>query len=569
MIQEEPSDDMTVQRTTILAFLILGSLAATASAQSAASRSWLGDAGHFLQTSPRILVNNPEGKAFTVTVHHHLWKVDATIGGDCTFSVLEPGGVERAAASIPAGEASATVTVPAGARGVYEIETKTSGYSLTWVETSLAQMVAQAEPFDALEGRAFQLHAMTPRRLYFYVPVGTKTFRVRHVIQTGQTHREDFGFFVMNPRGQRVDAIFGGKSLAMSPTSGQRPGFTLPLAPVPVTRTIEVDPGTAGRFWNLWISGGDSHNYSDLMLQLEGVPPYFAPSPEQWFDPATGQAAPELVYDESLIRHPDTVDAQGKSREPYPRYFCTPAPFLGDEDYNGWRGPHTVWLANLGNRKIEFGVQTYLAPPEERSVPVAVRVTGPAGKELLERKLPLGTSLVIPAAGTGVYRVACDGRRWFPWTHPAPPTVIEGQPTVEGGRRFAIETGIARHWFFKVPAETKAFKIVVNVLDSNHVLRVEVHAPDRIVEELAVRGGLRREIAVAVESPLADRIWFLRTEIGSATRFVTAKGDPRQLTIEADLDLQGVPGYLAPTWEQWFDPRQPPDGPATGTNLRP
>jgi hypothetical protein len=522
-----------------------------------AARSWLGDAGHFIQTSPRVFANNPDGRAFTVTVHRHLWKVGGGLsGGTYEFRVLGPNGAEKAAGRVPAGEESATVPVPAGAKGVYEIAVKPSGYDLAWVETSLAQLVAASEPFDAAGKRAFQLHAMVPRRWYFFVPAGTRRFRVRHVIQPEQTHREDFGFFVMSPRGQRVEALFGGKSLEMSPTSGTRPGFTLPLSPVPVTRTIEVDPGTAGRFWSLWIASGDSHNYSDLMLQLDGVPPYFAAAPEQWFDPNTGRAAPVLVYDEAVIRHPDVVDAKGKVSEPYPRYYCTPAPFLGDEDYNGWRGAHTVWLSNPANRKIKLGVQTYLSPPEERNVPVVVRVTGPTAQRLLDQALPLGNSVVIPAAGAGVYRVACDGRRWFPWTHPAPPTVIAGQPTAEGGARFALETGIARHWYFKVPAGTQQFTVAVNVLDPAHVLRVEVHAPDRLQEEHAVRGGQRRQLAVSVAPHLADRIWFLRTEIGSPTRFVSGKGDPRQLNIEADLELHGVPGYLAPTWEQWFDPNK-------------
>lgn len=332
-----------------------------------AARSWLGDAGHFMQTSPRVFANNPDGRRFTVTVHRHLWKVGGGLGGGTyTFRVLGPNGDEKAAGRIPAGEGSATVTVPAGAKGVNGIAIKPAGYDLAWVETSLAQLVAASEPFDAVGKRAFQLHAMVPRRWCFYVPAGTRRFQVRHVIEPEQTHREDFGFFVMSPRGQRVQALFGGKSLEMSPTSGMRPGFTLPLAPVPVTRTSEVDPGTAGRFWSLWIAGGDSYNYSDLMLRLDGVPPYFAPAPEQWFDPNTGQGAPALVYDEAVIRHPDVVDAEGKVGEPYPRYYCTPAPFLGDEDYNGWRGARTVWLSNPANRKIEFGVQTYLSPTWEQ-----------------------------------------------------------------------------------------------------------------------------------------------------------------------------------------------------------
>ena len=547
----------TCLRPLFLALLCLPT--AMGRAQDPTSRSWLGDAGHFIQTSPRMYANNPDGKAFTVTVHRHVWKTagDWANRGDYAIRILGPDRNVRAEGSVPSGKGSVTLQIPAGARGVHEIEVKTSGYSLTWVETSLTKLVAAGEPFETAGKRPFQLHVVAPRRWYFYVPKGVRSFQIRHEIQTGQTHREDFGFFVVSPRGQRVEAVFGGKSLEMSPTSGTRSGFPKPLRPVPVTRTIEVDPGTVGRFWSLWLTSGDSHNYSDLRLQFDGVPPYLAASPEQWFDPQTGQAAPTMVYDDTLIRHPDTVDAQGKMRPPYPRYFCTPTPFLGDEDYNGWRGPHTVWLSNPENRKVELGVQTYLAPPEDQDQPVAIRVTGPGSRALIERALPLGKSVEIPSAGAGVYRAECDGRRWFPWTQPAPPIVIQGQPTEDGGRRFALETGIPRHWFFKVPAGTEQFRIAAEVLDPNHVLRIEVQAPDRIQEELSVRGGARQEITVKVKPSLADRIWFLRTEVGSASRFPSGAGDPRQLNINVDFELHGVPGFLAPTWEQWFDPTQP------------
>jgi len=518
--------------------------------------SWLGDGGHFLQTSPRMFANNPDGRAFTVTVHRHVWAVGGEINAPgLPIRVLKPDGAEAVAGVLAGGEGAATVAVPAGAKGVYEIEIKTGGYSLVWVQTSLPKLVAVTEPFAGKDvgQRPFQLHVVAPRRWYFHVPRGVRRFRIKHEIQTGQTHREDFGFFVVSPRGQRVEAVFGGKSLEMSPTSGARPGFSLPLRPVAVVRSIEVDPGADGRFWSLWLTSGDSHSYSDLRLQFEGVPPYLASSPEQWFDPRTGQDAPERAYDESLIRHPDTVDAQGELREPYPRYFCTPTPFLGDEDYNGWRGPHTVWISNPEGRKLEFGVQAYLSPPAERKTPVAVRVTGPKGKALIEKALPLGRSIEIAPAGGGTYRVDCDGLRWFPWTFPVTRAVIEGKPADNGGAEFAIETSIPRHWFFKVPSGTRRFTVAVKVHDPNHVLRVEVQSPDRIEEELAVRGGARREMVVEVEPRSQDRIWFLRVEVGSATRFLSDKRRPRQVTIEADIELHGVPGYLAPTWEQWFD----------------
>jgi hypothetical protein len=76
----------------------------------------------------------------------------------------------------------------------------------------------------------------------------------------------------------------------------------------------------------------------------------------------------------------------------------------------------------------------------------------------------------------------------------------------------------------------------------------------RLVNELYARGGARQEVVVDVPPGVAGLIWFLRTELGGSTRFVSGKGNPRQLTIEADIELYGVPGFLAPTWGQWFDP---------------
>jgi len=182
-------------------------------------------------------------------------------------------------------------------------------------------------------------------------------------------------------------------------------------------------------------------------------------------------------------------------------------------------------------------------------------VTGPTEKPLLKESLTLDKSLELPAAGAGVYRVDCDAPRWFPWTFPATQIVLQGQPVGEGGSRFAVETSIPRHWFFKVPSGVSRFMVAVHVLDPDHVLRVEVQSPDRIEEEFAVRGGARRELIVEVPSRARDCLWFLRVEVGSATRILSGPATPRQVTIEADIELHGVPGFLAPTWEQWFDPR--------------
>ncbi|MCX7935803.1 MAG: hypothetical protein N3A66_11170, partial [Planctomycetota bacterium] len=57
---------------------------------------------------------------------------------------------------------------------------------------------------------------------------------------------------------------------------------------------------------------------------------------------------------------------------------------------------------------------------------------------------------------------------------------------------------------------------------------------------------------------LDGKIWHLRADVGSASRLIT-EGPPsgRYLSIYLTLELKGVPGLLAPTWEQWFDPTAP------------
>ncbi len=54
------------------------------------------------------------------------------------------------------------------------------------------------------------------------------------------------------------------------------------------------------------------------------------------------------------------------------------------------------------------------------------------------------------------------------------------------------------------------------------------------------------------------KIWHIRPSVGSATRMPTiARSDHRYQDIILTLELKGVPPYLAPTWEQWFDPENP------------
>ena len=508
-------------------------------AGSAASR--IGDGGHFIEFMEYAYANNPEGKAFTFTVHRDVSPAEWANQGDVPVVVLGPDGKELTRTSVKSGQGSVAIEVPAGTPGVYRLRVE-GGY--TWIECSLEKLVAGCGDWEMKEGpfKTFMVHAIVPRRWHFFVPKGTTQFQAKTTVMPFQSHKEDYGLIVMSPRGQRMAGLFGGK-----PREVER---TLPNNPTPIVATIEVDPGTDGRFWSIWACGGDSHNYSDLQLQVTGVPPYFAPSPEQWFDPRTGKPAEVTLCDEIV---------GPKFRENY--CLFTVAPFLGDLDYNGIRGPATIFLSNLENRAIDFRAGSYFLPAGR--FPIKCRVQAPDAKQVAE-----GTSffahaepmewarVAIPASGAGVYRIDATADKWLAWTEPSVPMVLAGRPAPGGGSSFALEIGIARHWFFKVPAGTKQFRIRANVENPNHVLMAEVHAPDRLADVLYVRGGRPADAVVDVPEELGGKLWFLRMEVGSATRFLSDDiRNPKHVRINADITLQGVPGFLSPTWEQWFEPK--------------
>ena len=510
-----------------------------ASDGSAASR--IGDGGHFIEFMEYVYASNPDGKEFVFTVHRDVSPAEWANQGDVPVAVLGPDGKEAARAAVKSGQGSATISLPAGTPGVYRLRLE-GGY--TWVECSLERFVAGCGDWEMKEGpfKTFMVHAIVPRRWYFFVPKGTEQFQVKTTVMPFQSHKEDYGLIVMSPRGQRMAGLFGGK--------GRGVERALPNDPKPIVATIEVDPGTDGRFWSIWACGGDSHNYSDLQLQVAGVPPYFAPAPEQWFDPRTGKPAEVTLCDETV---------GPKFRE----NFClfTVAPFLGDLDYNGIRGPATIFLSNRENRAIDFRAGSYFLPAGR--FPIRCRVHAPDGKLVADEQSFFAHSepmewarVAIPAAGAGTYRIEAEAGRWLAWTEPSVPMVLAGEPTRDGGKRFSLEIGIARHWFFKVPAGTKQFHVGAKVENPAHALLMEVHAPDRLMDVFCVRGGRPADEAIDVPEGLDGKTWFLRLEVGSATRFISDDPrNPKHVRINVDLTLHGVPGYLSPTWEQYFEPR--------------
>ena len=530
-------------------------LLASAGWHPAAAGSAIGDAGHFVaQFQPRILVNNPDGLAFSVTVHRYIWPV-AQFNARFRCQLAAPGGAVVDEARLPKDQGKLTLRAAAGARGVYEVRVRPSGYGLCWIECSLDQMVARCPDIGPLPERApgyevLMLHAMAPRRWYFYVPPNVESFHVKTAIGAWMTPREDYGVQVVSPRGQRVAALYGG----LSPQAERPKGKS-----VIVSCAVEADPGTRGRFWSLWVTGGDSHNYSDFRIILDGVPPYVAPTPEQWFNPETGKAPQRLAYDQSQIRLPrhrakGSKPAADEKASDY--YNWAPAPYLGDEDYNGIRGKATVLLRHPEDRPLEFGDGTYLAA-DKAGMPIRYVLTDPAGKTVFSTKRQFihgrDYSVQLPQPGAGVYRMLVDAATWFAWSVPAVPMLLEGRKATLG-RRFSLQIAAPRHWYFKVPAGTRRFSVNAAVAHREHVLSLEVHAPDRLIQPAFVRGGKAAALQIEVPRGLDDRIWFLRLAVGSPTRFVSEDpANPTHVRIDADIALAGVPGYLAPTWGQWFE----------------
>jgi len=165
--------------------------------------------------------------------------------------------------------------------------------------------------------------------------------------------------------------------------------------------------------------------------------------------------------------------------------------------------------------------------------------------------------MALPPTGRGVARVEVSGvARWFAYTYPACPLVWLGEPTPDGYSRFRFEVGTARNWYFRVPTGVRRFLVRAKVKHETDAIDLQVNAPDRTQARLY---GSEGAAVVEVPEGLDGKIWHVRADIGDATRIVTTgnAGECRYLGVDLTLELKGVPGLLAPTWEQWFDPTDP------------
>jgi hypothetical protein len=571
-----------------------------------AGGSAVGDWGHFLTFSPTILFNNPEGRPFTISVHTMRWAVPDWNPAQLTVRLTGPDGSIVIEGSREIVDSTVTLEVNEAAKGVYKLHSvgSTGSWPNVWFESSLPHAVvwtgdpgtnlrnAEDPIADPDTGRLrdrlyYEKHgpvvfqATVPRRWWFWVPADITEFSCEALRDPWHmSQREDWGFFIISPRGQRIQALWGQPENRSHASGGylQRQRVR-----------VEVEPGAGGRFWCLEVSNGDSHNYSKINLTFEGVPPFLARSPEEWFDPRSGNRPEVTVYDDTPFMQSSPIegelsfqDLHDKANDPGFQWtpalremvrrwpgleHWSPCPSLGDADGIQVIGDARFAIWNPDDRSLRFRIGTYIPRkglrPNDEPEHASVSMTRADGVTVFQKKLPIrhiheakssGPTDTI-ATGNGVVFVSvADADRWFSFTYPATPLVLIGEDR-GGWSRFRFTASAPRNWYFLVPRGVRSFSVRFAADFDTDVLDLDVCAPDRTQARLF---GNRGEHEVSVPEGLDGKIWYLRPSIGGATRIVS-KGTsaPRYQDMPITLALKGVPGYLAPTWEQWFDPEDP------------
>ncbi len=519
---------------------------------SATGGTKIGDAGHYIWYKPRIHLYNPTGQAFTVTLRRMRWGHGTWNKSQYKVKITDPNGKVLTNGKHKLTNGSWTYKAASGPKGVYTVEPSGGGY----LESSLDHSVVWTGDPDAhaIDGRRVVFGPTVPRRWWFWVPEDVNEFTVK-AQRAGRymSQREDWAFFIYSPRGQRIRALVGQPPYRSGPYQQDQ------------EVTVPVEPGTAGRFWSVRVAYGDSHNYSNVNLAFKGIPQYIARSPEEWFNPGTNGPPDIPLYDETPFIQAAPKKQMMNKRWPNLQHF-SPAPSLGDPDGIMMRGKGRFALWNPDGRKLNFRIGTYLPRKEDGKLPVArVRITGPHGKTIVDKKRQL-THVhnkgeqpdVTLETGKGVARgTVTGGMRWFLFTYPATPLVMtprNGTTAVGEWSSFRFTAGVARNWYFYVPEGTSRFQLRYDAHYDSDVIHMQVCAPNRAVDRLYANSA---KTTINVPPGMDGKIWHIRPKIGEASR-ITQTGPPfRYQQSPMTVELKGVPPYLAPTWEQWFNPEDP------------
>ncbi len=409
----------------------------------------IGDWGHFVLNRPRIFLNNPEGRAFTVTIHMMGWPRSDWNKPDVQVLLTGPAGKAVVDGSREVRDGECVVNVPAGAKGVYRLQVD----GVLWVSSSLDESVlwtgdpSKRHNFRERFAPAFQM--VVPRHWWFWVPEGVTRFTCKAQRSSEyMSQREDWGIFIITPRGQRIRALWG------------QPPRTPPADYLQdMMAEVEVEPGAGGRFWSLELRNGDSHNYSKPNICFDGVPPYIARSPEEWFDPETGRKPRLKVYDDEPFIQSARIEDVMQQRWPKVQHF-SPCPSLGDPDGVEVLGDAQFALWNPEGRDLRFRIGTYLPRKGGKDPETAqVKIVGPEGKTDFAKVLPMlhvheadGQPTDTLKTGRGVSVVSVTGpERWLSFTYPATPLVLLGKDAGGGWYRFRFTAGTAQLVLFRAP----------------------------------------------------------------------------------------------------------------------
>ena len=523
--------------------------------QQAASQSAVGDYGHFLGYTPVTHFLNHDNRDFTITVHVMQWGTEHWNKPKEQVKLTDPDGQVLVDGKQKLKDATWEYKVSPGKEGVYSLETGGN----TWISSSLERAVVwtgRSEGHIADNQRGIVFQPAVPRRWWFFVPGNVTEFTVSaQRADRYMSQRERWAFFVISPRGQRTNALVG-----QPPKAG--------TYRQEMETTVEVEPGAQGRFWSIEVGLGDAHIYSNINIALDGVPPYLARSPEEWFDPRSGKLAEVTVYEDlpytQWFQGSGEVKAEIEDRWPELQHWV-PVPSLGCPEVQV-RGNAEFQLWNPEGKKLNFKMGTYI-PRKWQGEPerAQLKITGPDNAELVRDSVAInhlhgkeGNGFSHSFQFTGVATASVrDAERWFAYTLPATPIVLVGRQagaTSDVGE-FNLNFGTAREWYFYVPEGTEKFEVGAFCEHETDVVKLSVSAPDRIMTIIHGNKGNQR---IDVPKGLSGKIWHVRLEVGQATRMVTRKATGgRFQEINLRLILKGVPPYIAPSWEQWFNPEDP------------
>ncbi len=514
----------------------------------------LGDAGHFLTGPTRMHLQNPDGEDFALTVLRYDWPFEGHWNQrNLPVTVTGPDGQTVVSVTVTPDEDGGRIEVPGAGPGVYTVQVRSHSLNYWYVSATLPRGVVWTSPgtgnASPYQGQWLTVAPMIPRTWYFFVPKGTPYFTIRTQGHGARTQREDHGLIIRSPRGQPMAALWDQPDPSVHAgeiVAGRGLGLV-------AEAHVVVEPGSDGRFWSLEIRLGGGHLWTDFPVALLGVPPYLSPTPEQWFNPDTGLPAPVSVYDDTPFVRTD-LPPEAERERPYLTYWM-PAPALGDPASNELRAPARIHFQNPEGRTLQLSVATYL-PRGMQAVTASVRFSDADGQLLLDEtaQLPADDAQayrrMLTFTGTGTLDVE-EVERFWAYTYPAVPAVLAGARQADGWARFHLESGGLRHWFFRVPEGVRRFAVRMETQRAPDIVALDIHAPDRLMGRLYGRQGT---VEIEVPAGLDGLVWHLRIEPGGASRYLPDTARARYALIPFDLDLEGVPAFLAPTYEQWFLP---------------